>query len=422
MRPQGLPGVAHGSSVLTRAVTLASPSAAARPGRILAIRTTPEIDVSPATPALSRRTVALAALLAIAACGRGGTIKIGLAGPFTDPVGAPMKLAAEMAVDEINAGGGIGGRKLVLVERDDSGDPDSAVAAAVALEGAGVVAVVGDVFSGTTLAAAPVYNGARHPVVQLSPSSSSPEVTAAGPYTFRICPSDLAHGAALARYAREQLRFSRGAVLYLNDEYGRGIRQTFVSDFVRQGGTVVESDPYLGSTPDVGPYIQRLSEQGSAQFLLVAGNRSEGEEILRRARAQGLRAPVMGGDGLEGIEEAGALAEGTYVTAAYMAVMGSPRNRKFVAAYARRYPTAGAPNQPAAATYDAIHLLAEVIRRTGTDRKAIRDGLAAVGTASPAFEGVTGTIAFDLNGDVPRQPVIVGVVRNGKVVVAEGQQ
>jgi branched-chain amino acid transport system substrate-binding protein len=417
MRPQGLPGVAHGSSVLTRAVTLASPSAAARPGRILAIRTTPEIDVSPATPALSRRTVALAALLAIAACGRGGTIKIGLAGPFTDPVGAPMKLAAEMAVDEINAGGGIGGRKLVLVERDDSGDPD-----AVALEGAGVVAVVGDVFSGTTLAAAPVYNGARHPVVQLSPSSSSPEVTAAGPYTFRICPSDLAHGAALARYAREQLRFSRGAVLYLNDEYGRGIRQTFVSDFVRQGGTVVESDPYLGSTPDVGPYIQRLSEQGSAQFLLVAGNRSEGEEILRRARAQGLRAPVMGGDGLEGIEEAGALAEGTYVTAAYMAVMGSPRNRKFVAAYARRYPTAGAPNQPAAATYDAIHLLAEVIRRTGTDRKAIRDGLAAVGTASPAFEGVTGTIAFDLNGDVPRQPVIVGVVRNGKVVVAEGQQ
>ena len=379
--------------------------------------------MSRVTPALSRPTLVLAALLGVAACGSGGTtIKIGLAGPFTDPVGAPMKLAAEMAVDEINASGGIAGRKLQQIERDDYGDPDSAVAAAVGLEAAGVVAVVGDVFSGTTLAAAPVYNGARHPVVQLSPSSSSPEVTNAGEYTFRICPSDLAHGAALARYAREQLRFSRGAVLYLNDEYGRGIRQTFVTDFVRQGGTVVESDPYLGSTPDVGPYVQRLADRGNAQFLLVAGNRSEAEEILRRARGQGVRVPVMGGDGLEGIESAGALAEGTYVTAAYMAAIDSPRNRKFVEAYGRRYPTAGAPNQPAAATYDAIYLLADVIRRTGTDRKAIHDGVAAVGTSAPAFEGVTGTIAFDLNGDVPRQPVIVGVVRNGKVVVAEGQQ
>jgi branched-chain amino acid transport system substrate-binding protein len=379
--------------------------------------------VSRVTPALSRSTLVLAALVGLAACGRGGnTIKIGLAGPFTDPVGAPMKLAAEMAVDEINASGGIEGRKLELVERDDYGDPDSAVAAAVDLEAAGVVAVVGDVFSGTTLAAAPVYNSARHPVVQLSPSSSSPEVTNAGEYTFRICPSDLAHGAALARYAREQLRYSRGAVLYLNDEYGRGIRQTFVTDFVRQGGTVLESDPYLGSTPDVGPYVQRLADRGTAQFLLVAGNRSEAEEILRRARAQGVRAPVLGGDGLEGIESAGQLAEGTYVTAAYMAAIDSPRNRKFVEAYGRRYPTAGAPNQPAAATYDAIYLLADVIRRTGTNRRAIRDGLAAVGTSAPAFEGVTGTIAFDLNGDVPRQPVIVGVVRNGKVVVAEGQQ
>jgi branched-chain amino acid transport system substrate-binding protein len=379
--------------------------------------------LSPVTSALSRSTAVLAVLLGLTACGSGrGTIKIGLAGPFTDPVGAPMKLAAEMAVDEINAAGGIGGRKLALVERDDYGDPDSAVAAAMALEAAGVVAVVGDVFSGTTLAAAPVYNGARRPVVQLSPSSSSPEVTYAGPYTFRICPSDLAHGAALARYAREQLRYSRGAVLYLNDEYGRGIRQIFVSDFVRQGGIVLESDPYLGSTPDVGPYVQRLADRGNAQFLLVAGNRSEAEEVLRRARAQGLRAPVMGGDGLEGIESAGSLAEGTYVTAAYMAAIDSPRNRKFVEAYGRRYPTAGAPNQPAAATYDAIYLLADVIRRTGTDRTAIRDGLAGVGTTTPAFEGVTGTIAFDANGDVPRQPVIVGVVRNGKVVVAEGGQ
>jgi branched-chain amino acid transport system substrate-binding protein len=361
-------------------------------------------------------------LLLLTACGTGnGPIRVGLAGPFTDQVGAPMKLAAEMAVDEINGGGGINGRKIELVERDDYADPDSAVAAATDLEQANVVAVIGHVFSGTTLAAAPVYNDARRPVLELSPSSSSPEVTNAGPYTFRLCPSDLAHGAALARFARGDLKYARGAVLYLNDEYGRGIRQTFVAEFTRLGGAITESDPYLGNTPEVGPYIERLAARADAQFIMVAGNRSEAVEVLRLARARGLRIPIMGGDGLEGLEAAGALAEGSYISAAYMAVIDSPKNRKFVEAYARRYPTAGAPNQPAAATYDAFYLLADVIRRTGTDRAQIRDRLASVGNGAPAFDGITGTIAFDANGDVPRQPVIIGVVRNGRVSPAEGQ-
>ena len=102
-------------------------------------------------------------LLSLAACGdTGAPIRIGLAGPFSDPVGAPMKRAAELAVEEINAAGGVRGRPLELVTRDDFGDPDSAVAVASALEAAKVVAVIGHVYSGTTLAAAPVYNGAEH--------------------------------------------------------------------------------------------------------------------------------------------------------------------------------------------------------------------------------------------------------------------
>ena len=139
-------------------------------------------------------------LLLLSAChGATGPIRIGLAGPFSDPVGAPMKRAADLAVEEINAAGGIQGQPIELVPRDDFGDPDSAVVVATSLQEAGVVAVIGHVYSGTTLAAAPIYNGASDPVVQISPSSSSPEVTDAGPYTFRVCPSDLAHGAALAR-------------------------------------------------------------------------------------------------------------------------------------------------------------------------------------------------------------------------------
>jgi branched-chain amino acid transport system substrate-binding protein len=129
----------------------------------------------------------------------------------------------------------------------------------------------------------------------------------------------------------------------------------------------------------------------------------------------------MGGDGLEGLEAAGALADGSYVSAAYMSVIESPKNRKFVEAYGRRYPTAGAPNQPAAATYDAFYLLADVIRKAGTDRAQVRDRLASVGNGAAAFEGITGTIAFDSNGDVPRQQVVIGVIRNGRVRPAEGQ-
>jgi branched-chain amino acid transport system substrate-binding protein len=177
----------------------------------------------------------LAALLALAGfvsgCGAAdsGPIRIGVAGSFSDPIGLPMKLAAELAAEEINAGGGIGGRPLELVLRDDYADPDSAVFVASDLYTSRVSAVVGHLFSGMTLAAAPVYNGGDDPVVAISPSSSSPDVTAAGDYTFRVCPSDQAHGTVLAHWVRDRLGLTHGAVLYLNDEYGRGIRQTFVS-------------------------------------------------------------------------------------------------------------------------------------------------------------------------------------------------
>lgn len=364
--------------------------------------------------------VALALLLA--GCGRSNApIRIGLAGPLTDPVGAPMKVAAELAVGEINASGGIGGRPIELLERDDFGDPDSAVVVATDLYQSGVVAVVGNVFSGTTLASAPVYNGGRDPVVQISPSSSAPDVTHAGDFTFRICPSDLAHGAALARWAHDHLKFSRGAVLYLNDDYGRGIRRTFVREFIRLQGEVIESDPYLGSKPAVAPYFDRLAQRRAAQFVLVAGNRSEAEEAIRQARSRGLRLPFLGGDGLEGIENSGALAEGTYVSAAYLPGLDTPRNRKFVEAFRQKSPAADPPNQPAAATYDAIYLLRQVIAQTGTDRRAIRDALAAIGSTAPPYDGITGTIAFDDNGDVPNQRVIIGIVHNGAVRPAEGQ-
>lgn len=348
-------------------------------------------------------------------------IRIGLAGSLSDPVGVPMKRAAELAVEEINAAGGVHGRPIELFQRDDYADPDSAVFVATDLYEAGVSAVIGHLFSGTTLAAAPVYNGGKDPVAAISPSSSSPDISTAGEYTFRICPSDLAHGAALARWAHDTLGLERGAVLYLNDQYGRGVRQTFVRDFTRRGGVLVAIDPYLGETPEVGPYLDRLVKIGRVEFLMVAGNRGEAEEILRQARGRGLNMPILGGDGLEGIEEAGAIADGVYLSSAYLPTLATPANKAFLQAYRKRFPGAGLPNQPAAATYDAVYLLRDVIAKAGTKRADVRRALAQVGSHAPPFKGVTGTVAFDLRGDVPNQTVYIGMVRDGTVRLARGQ-
>jgi branched-chain amino acid transport system substrate-binding protein len=356
-------------------------------------------------------------------CGQAGVgpVRIGVAGSFSDPIGFPMKLAAELAAEEINADGGINGRRLELVARDDYGDPDSAVFVASDLYSSKVSAVVGHLFSGMTLAAAPVYNGGDDPVVAISPSSSAPDVTAAGDYTFRVCPSDQAHGTVLAHWVRDRLHLTHGAVLYLNDEYGRGIRQTFVSEYTRLGGKLQAVDPYLGERPDVGPYLDRLARGERPEFILVAGNRSEAEEVLRQARKRGLTVPVLGGDGLEGIQEAGALAEGVYLSSPYFPAIPSAANRRFVQAYRRKYPDAGMPNQPAAATYDAIYLLRDVIARVGPDRAALRRALAGVGSVTPPFDGVTGTVAFDANGDVPNQNVYIGLIHGGAVEVVNGE-
>jgi branched-chain amino acid transport system substrate-binding protein len=258
-------------------------------------------------------------------------------------------------------------------------------------------------------------------VAAISPSSSSPEISTAGDYTFRICPSDLAHGVALARWVHDTLGLKRGAVLYLNDQYGRGVRQTFVRDFVRRGGELTSIDPYLGDAPDVGPYLDRLVRIGRVQFLMVAGNRGEAEEVLRQARSRGLQMPVLGGDGLEGIEEAGAIADGVYLSSAYLPTIATPANKTFLQAYRRKFPSAGLPNQPAAATYDAVYLLRDIITRAGPKRQDVRRALAQVGTSSPAFKGVTGTVAFDMRGDVPNQAVYIGVVRDGQVRLASHQ-
>jgi branched-chain amino acid transport system substrate-binding protein len=193
-----------------------------------------------------------------------------------------------------------------------------------------------------------------------------------------------------------------------------------VSEFTRLGGELQSVDPYLGDRPDVGPYLDRLVHSEPPEFIVVAGNRGEAEEIIRQARKRGLKMPILGGDGLEGIQAAGTLADGVYLSSPYFPSIPSTANRRFVEAFRRKYPDAGLPNQPAAGAYDAIYLLRDVIARAGSGRAAIRRALAGVGSATQPFEGVTGTVAFDANGDVPDQNVYIGLVMHGGVSVVNG--
>ena len=373
-------------------------------------------------PGGTRLGAVLLGLVLIAACGGGsGAIQIGVAANFTDPLSLPIRYGAQLAVEEINAAGGVNGRPIQLVEREDYADTDSAIVVATDFYNSPVVAVIGHGFSGPTLAAAPVYNGGDNPLLEIAPAASAPAVTDAGPYTFRVCPSDLAHGSALAHWASERLGFTRGAVFYTNSEYGRGIRTAFETEFTSLQGSVIGAYPYLGDTPDVSPYVDLLTRNKRAQFIVIAGYDLDGRTILAEARKKNLAIPAMGGDGLEQIALAGPVANGTYVTSSYFPQTDTPANRRFVEAYRARFPAAGDPNGSGAAAYDAVYMLRETMQRVGTDRQAVRDAFAGIGTTTPAYEGAMGTIAFDENGDVPSLKIYVGEVRDGVMQLAGGQ-
>ncbi len=337
-----------------------------------------------------------------------------------------MQRAAELAVAEINARGGIRGRQLALRVMDDSGRPEVAIRIAEQLvDDPAVVAVIGHLTSGTSLAAVRVYGEARRPLVMISPSASSPDLSGVNPYFFRVCPSDLSHGAQLARFARQTLGARRVGVIYVDDDYGRGLRLSFAAEFRRLGGEIVEEDPALSTTASLEPYLSRLAGGrggrggggggGGADALMLATERSGAELALREMGRLGVHWATLGGDALTGIEAAGPIAEGVRLSSAYLVDRPGERNAKFVEAYTRAYP-GQRPDHRGAGAYDAVQLLATVLASAGTDRQAIRDRLARIGTDVPAYEGVTGSIAFDGRGDVPAKSVVIGTVRGGRLV------
>jgi branched-chain amino acid transport system substrate-binding protein len=371
---------------------------------------------------ITTRTVALvgAALWCVACSRPSGPLEIGLAGPLSQARGVAMQHGAQLAVDQINARGGVRGRRLRLKLADDSASEDAAVRVAQALyDNPTVVAVVGHLTSDASIVAAQVYGGGTQPVTMISPSASSPDVSGISRYAFRICPSDSRHGAALARFAWQTLLARRAGILFTSDTYGRGLRRAFAADFARMGGTVVEADPYVPTTPSLEPYLSRMRQVG-IDVLVLAADRWEAERALHQVRALGFRWAVIGGDALVGIETAGALAEGIWISSAYLPDRAGDKNSTFVADYGRAYP-GERPDHRAASAYDVVNLLAQAISAAGPSRRAVRDYVARVGRGVPAFDGVTARIAFDEAGDVPSKDVAIAVVRGGRLVAAASE-
>lgn len=359
---------------------------------------------------MARRLIAVALLL-LASCGgnTGATHRLGMAGPFKEGFGLANRRGAELAVSEINAAGGIGGKPLEIEYQDDEGDGSKAAAIAQDfVDDPTIAAVVGHVTSGAMVAAAKVYDG-HLPAV--ATTASSPALTGISRWAFRVISSDSANGVDLAAFA-ERLGKKRAAILYENDAYGRGLADNFRKNF---SGQIVGFDPIdaAGSHADV--YIAWF-KANRPDLIFVAGTENSGIALLREARRQQFSAEFLGGDGWTGVVNDPAAAEGALIGAPFTSLDPRPEAQKFVAAFRAKFSVE--PDGNAALAYDAVYLLAAALKEVGPDRAAIRDWLARR-TPERAFAGVTGPIAFVPSGDVSGKAFVMTRVKRGLLEVAE---
>ena len=321
------------------------------------------------------------------------------------------KKGIELAVAEINAAGGAGGRRIELMERDDSASGKRAAAIAEEfVANPAVVGVVGHVTSGAMVAAAKVYDGN---LAAIGTATTSPELTGISPWVFRVSSSDSINGTVIARFATALGR-KRAAIIYENDSYGRGLASAFRQTF---RGEIVSMDPITADLSDAEPYISYY-KQSTPDIIFAVGLERSGLTLLREAHRQHLATEFIGGDGWVGVVADTTLAEGVYVGTTFTAQDPRPEVRKFVAAFHERF--GDTPNMDAATGYDAMHVMALAIAGAGTDRAAIRRYLASF-TSENAHHGVTGVIRFGPDGDPVDAPYKVTQIHNGIFALANGR-
>jgi len=341
---------------------------------------------------------------------------LGLASPQTMAYGIQNRAGAQLAVDEINAAGGIGGVPLKLLIRDDQASGVTAVnVAAEFVKTRSVIAVIGHAGSGAMVAAARVYDTGK--LVAVGTTPSTPDLTGLSPWVFRLISSDSVNGITLARFAsavHADGHPPRAAILYANDAYGRGLAEAFAKHF---DGTIISNDP-VGDSTDLEPYVAYFKQQ-RPDVVFVASSENIGLAFLRAAHAAGFRATFLGGDGWQGVVADTTVSEGAYVGTPFTAQHDDSTTRRFVAAFTAKY--GRVPDAHAALAYDAAKLLARAIAQGGATRDGVRRYLSGL-TGATAFHGVTGPVQFGVSSNDPvGNNFRVTVVRHGLMLAENGR-
>jgi branched-chain amino acid transport system substrate-binding protein len=316
-----------------------------------------------------------------------------------------------LAVEEMNAAGGVLGKKINLITEDDlskAGEPATVVNKLIARDG--VVAVLGEVASSRSLEAAPICQQNKIPMI--SPSSTNPKVTETGDYIFRVCFIDPFQGTVMANFATKTLKAKKVAVFTdVKSDYSKGLAKFFKEAFTAAGGQIVAELDFNGGDKDFKAQLTAI-KSANPDAVFVPGYYTDAALICIQAKQLGLNVPLFGGDGWESeklIEIGKDAVEGQYFSTHYHPDVGSPTSKAFVEAYKKRF-GGKLPDAMAALGYDSAKILVDAIKRAGsTEGPKIRDALAA----TKDFDGVTGKTTINEKRDASKAAVILQV-KGGK--------
>jgi branched-chain amino acid transport system substrate-binding protein len=324
--------------------------------------------------------------------------------------GISTRNGVELALEEVNAAGGVLGKKVAVRVYDDQSKPEEAASATKRLITQDrVVAVLGEVASSNSLAMAPIAQEAKVPMV--SPSSTNPKVTQVGDYIFRVCFIDPFQGFVMAKYAHDELKYNRVAILTdKKSAYSEGLTEVFQRKFTEMGGKVVGVEAYAKGDTDFRAQLTNIKKL-KVEGLYVPGYYEDVGKIAEQSKELGLKVVMMGGDGWDSaklFELGGQAVEGSFVSNHYSAEDPSPRTQAFIKTYQAKY--GAVPDSLAALGYDSARVVLDAIKRAGkTDGPALRDAIAS----TRDFPGVAGTITLDEHRN-PVKPAVVLKVEGGK--------
>ena len=357
----------------------------------------------------------LAALGLFTGCGPSGapagkTIKIGEYASLTGKeatFGVSSHEGTLLAIEQLNAAGGVLGQKLELLTEDDlskPGEPATVVNKLISRDG--VVAILGEVASSRSLEAAPICQQNKIPMI--SPSSTNPKVTETGDFIFRVCFIDPFQGTVMANFAGKTLKAKRVAVFTdVKSDYSKGLAKYFKEGFAARGGAITAELDFNGGDKDFKAQLTAIKAT-APDAVFVPGYYTDVALICRQAKQLGLTVPLFGGDGWESdqlVKIGQEAVEGNYFSTHYAPDVASDQSKKFVADYRQRF-GGKTPDAMAALGFDSALVLADAIRRAGsTDGQKVRDALAA----TKGFEGVTGKTTINEKRDATKAAVILQV-------------